>query len=63
MLAYMISVAIILFGVIGLRGIGVDKMPNVEPPVITVTTVNAGASIGTYVFSFATADVMARNIR
>jgi hydrophobe/amphiphile efflux-1 (HAE1) family protein len=43
-LAYMISVAIMLFGVIGLRGIGVDKMPNVEPPVITVTTVNAGAS-------------------
>lgn len=43
-LAYMISAAIILFGAIGLRGIGVDRMPNVEPPVITVTTINPGAS-------------------
>ena len=43
-LAYMVSAAITLFGIIGLRGIGVDRMPNVEPPVITVTTVNPGAS-------------------
>ncbi|MCZ6828529.1 MAG: efflux RND transporter permease subunit [Gammaproteobacteria bacterium] len=43
-LAYMISAAIILFGIIGLRGIGVDRNPNVEPPVITVTTINPGAS-------------------
>ncbi len=43
-LAYMISAAIMLFGVIGLRGIGVDRMPNVDPPVITVTTLNPGAS-------------------
>ena len=43
-LAYMISAAILLFGIIGLRGIGVDRVPNIEPPVITVTTVNAGAT-------------------
>jgi HAE1 family hydrophobic/amphiphilic exporter-1 len=43
-LAYMISAAIMLFGIIGMRGIGVDRMPNVEPPVITVTTVNPGAT-------------------
>lgn len=43
-LAYMLSSAIILFGLIGLRDIGLDRMPNVSPPVVTVTTVNPGAS-------------------
>ncbi|MCR9183906.1 MAG: efflux RND transporter permease subunit [Halieaceae bacterium] len=43
-LAYMLSAAIILFGLIGLRDIGLDRMPNVSPPVVTVTTVNPGAS-------------------
>jgi HAE1 family hydrophobic/amphiphilic exporter-1 len=43
-LAYMLSAAFILFGLIGLRGIGVDRNPNVEPPVITVTTLNPGAT-------------------
>ena len=43
-LAYMLSVAIILFGLIGLRDIGLDRMPNVSPPVVTITTVNPGAS-------------------
>jgi HAE1 family hydrophobic/amphiphilic exporter-1 len=43
-LAYMLSAGIILFGVIGLKDIGLDRMPNVSPPVVTVTTVNPGAS-------------------
>jgi HAE1 family hydrophobic/amphiphilic exporter-1 len=43
-LAYMLSAAIILFGLIGLRDIGLDRMPNVSPPVVTITTVNPGAS-------------------
>ncbi|MEH6582497.1 MAG: efflux RND transporter permease subunit [Halioglobus sp.] len=43
-LAYMLSAALILFGVIGLRGLGVDRIPNVEPPVITVMTANPGAT-------------------
>ena len=43
-LAYMLSAAIILFGLIGLRDIGLDRMPNVTPPVVTITTVNPGAS-------------------
>ena len=42
--AYMLSAVIILFGLIGLRDIGLDRMPNVSPPVVTVTTVNPGAS-------------------
>ena len=43
-LAYMLSAALLLFGFIGLRGIGLDRLPNVNPPLITVTTVNPGAS-------------------
>jgi HAE1 family hydrophobic/amphiphilic exporter-1 len=43
-LAYMLNGAIILFGLIGLRDIGLDRMPNVSPPVVTITTVNPGAS-------------------
>lgn len=43
-LAYMLSATMLLFGYVGLRGIGLDRMPNVEPPLITVTTVNPGAS-------------------
>ena len=43
-LAYMLSAAIILFGLIGLRDIGLDRMPNVSPPVVTITTINPGAS-------------------
>ncbi len=43
-LAYMLSAAFILFGIIGLRGVGVDRNPNVEPPIITVTTLNPGAT-------------------
>ena len=43
-LAYMLSAAIILFGLIGLRDIGLDRMPNVSPPVVNITTINPGAS-------------------
>ena len=43
-LAYMLSAALILFGLIGLRDIGLDRMPNITPPMVTVTTVNPGAS-------------------
>jgi HAE1 family hydrophobic/amphiphilic exporter-1 len=43
-LAYMLSAAIMLFGLIGLRDIGLNRMPNVSPPVVTITTVNPGAS-------------------
>ena len=43
-LAYMLSAALILFGIIGLRGIGLDRNPNVDPPVITIVTLNPGAT-------------------
>ncbi|MEH6588949.1 MAG: efflux RND transporter permease subunit [Halioglobus sp.] len=43
-LAYMLSAAILLFGFIGLRGLGLDRLPNIEPPMITVTTISPGAS-------------------
>jgi HAE1 family hydrophobic/amphiphilic exporter-1 len=43
-LAYMLSAALLLFGLIGLRDLGVDRLPNVNPPMITVTTFNPGAS-------------------
>ena len=43
-LAYMISAAIILFGAIGMRDLGTDRMPNVEPPGVVITTIYPGAS-------------------
>ncbi len=43
-LAYMLSAVVILFGLIGLGDIGLDRMPNITPPMVTVTTVNPGAS-------------------
>jgi HAE1 family hydrophobic/amphiphilic exporter-1 len=43
-LAYMLSAAMLLFGFIGLRGIGLDRLPNIDPPMISVTTINPGAS-------------------
>ena len=33
-LAYMLSAALLLFGFIGLRGVGLDRLPNVDPPLI-----------------------------
>lgn len=43
-LAYMLSAAMLLFGIIGLGGVGLDRLPNVTPPMITVMTANPGAS-------------------
>ena len=43
-LAYMLSAAMLLFGVIGLNGVGLDRFPNVDPPMITITTPYPGAS-------------------
>ena len=43
-LAYMLSAALLLFGFVGLRGVGLDRLPNVDPPWITVITVIPGAS-------------------
>ncbi len=43
-LAYMLNAAIILFGVISIRDIGTDRMPNVDYPGVVITTANDGAS-------------------
>jgi len=43
-LALMASVVIVLFGIIAFTRIGVDRTPNVEFPLISVTTVLPGAS-------------------
>lgn len=37
-LAIVMSIAVILFGVIGYTFLGVREFPNVDPPVITVST-------------------------
>jgi len=43
-LAIMMSAALVLFGVIGLSRLPVRELPDVDPPVINVTTVYPGAS-------------------
>lgn len=43
-LAYMISAVMVLFGLIGFRDIGVDRFPEIEFPLVSVTTVLPGAS-------------------
>ncbi len=43
-LAYMISGVLVLFGLIGFQRIGVDRFPEVEFPLVQVTTVLPGAS-------------------
>ncbi|HEY0721476.1 MAG TPA: efflux RND transporter permease subunit [Gammaproteobacteria bacterium] len=43
-LAYMFSAVIVLFGLIAYSRIGVDRFPNVEFPMLTVTTAMPGAS-------------------
>lgn len=43
-LASMMMVAVVLFGVIGLILLPVRELPDVDPPVVTVTTVYPGAS-------------------
>jgi multidrug efflux pump len=43
-LTLMMSLALVLFGIIGLRRLPVRELPNIDPPVVTVTTVYRGAS-------------------
>jgi multidrug efflux pump len=43
-LAIVMSVAIIIFGLIGLRSLGVREYPSVDPPLVTVTTNYTGAN-------------------
>ncbi len=43
-LATVISIAIVLFGIIGYTFLGVREFPSVDPPVITVTTTYVGAN-------------------
>lgn len=43
-LAWMISVVMVLFGLIGFRSIGVDRFPEIEFPIVSITTVLPGAS-------------------
>jgi multidrug efflux pump len=43
-LAIVMSVAIVLFGVVGFKFLGVREYPAVDPPVVTVTTSYPGAS-------------------
>ena len=42
-LALMISLVIVLFGALSLRGIGFDRIPNIDLPVINVSTSMSGA--------------------
>jgi hydrophobic/amphiphilic exporter-1 (mainly G- bacteria), HAE1 family len=42
-LALMISVVIVLFGAIAVRDVGVDRMPNVDIPVVNVVVTMSGA--------------------
>ena len=43
-MAYMMSAVLVLFGIIGYQRLGVDQFPNVDIPVISVTTVQPGAN-------------------
>src|SRR4051812_5593538 len=43
-LATMMSLAIILFGVIGLMRLPVRELPDVDPPIVNVMTIYTGAS-------------------
>ena len=43
-LATVFSIVIVLFGVIGLRSLGVREYPSVDPPIITVSTSYTGAN-------------------
>ena len=43
-LAYMLSAVLVLFGVISYERLGIDRLPGVEFPVLTVTTVLRGAN-------------------
>jgi HAE1 family hydrophobic/amphiphilic exporter-1 len=40
----MLMVSLLLFGYLGIRGMGVDRFPKVDFPIVTITTVLPGAS-------------------
>ena len=42
--AIMINLLIVLFGVVGLLRLPVRELPDVDPPIVTITTVYRGAS-------------------
>src|SRR2546423_15599361 len=43
-LATMMSLALILFGIIGLSRLPVRELPNIDPPIVSVLTVYPGAN-------------------
>jgi multidrug efflux pump len=43
-LATVLSVVIVLFGIIGFRALGVREYPSVDPPIVTVQTNYTGAN-------------------
>jgi hydrophobic/amphiphilic exporter-1 (mainly G- bacteria), HAE1 family len=43
-LAYMFSAVILLFGIIAFRDIGVDRLPKVDLPIVSITTRQPGAN-------------------
>src|SRR5207244_13320315 len=43
-LASMMSLALVLFGVIGLSRLPVRELPDIDPPIVSVTTVYPGAN-------------------
>ena len=43
-LAWMVSAVLVLFGLISYQHIGIDRMPNVELPIISVSTTLRGAN-------------------
>lgn len=45
-LATMMSLGLILFGVIGMNRLPVRELPDIDPPIVNVTTVYPGASAG-----------------
>ncbi|MHB9008117.1 MAG: efflux RND transporter permease subunit, partial [Limisphaerales bacterium] len=42
--AIMLNLLIVLFGVVGYLRLPVRELPNVDPPIVTITTVYQGAS-------------------
>ncbi len=45
-LATMMSLGLVLFGIIGISRLPVRELPDVDPPIVTVTTIYTGASAG-----------------
>ncbi len=43
-LAYMLSGALVLFGIISYQRLGIDRFPGIEFPVISITTIQPGAN-------------------